>query len=186
MATLIRLTWLLSGSSLLPLVLKSNKQSASKSCSKSWDHASSNLSYNSCKILMKSCKMHNVCSNQDVSEYPPKTSLFPKKMHETTLKTVKKRSVKLAKMLWHHNTKLKACLSLSKYWNIRMMNERTRETSPYYRSQVFGLWGFMHSNLGSFLAFRPLSCPKTLTLIASHETFIHWSFCCYFRAYFCS
>ena len=45
--------------------------------------------------------MHNVCLNQDVSEYPPKTSLFPKKMHETTLKIVKKRSVKLAKMPWH-------------------------------------------------------------------------------------
>ncbi|QHO46602.1 uncharacterized protein DS421_6g188940 [Arachis hypogaea] len=53
-------------------------------------HASSNLSYNSCKILMKSCKVHNVSLNQDVSEYPPKTSLFLKKMHETTLKTVKK------------------------------------------------------------------------------------------------
>ena len=46
-------------------------------------------------------KVHNVCLNQDVSEYLPKTSLFPKKMHETTLKTVKKRSVKLAKMPWH-------------------------------------------------------------------------------------
>ena len=51
---------------------------------------------------MKSCKVHNVCLNQDVSEYLPKTSLFPKEMHETTLKTVKKRSVKLAKMPWHH------------------------------------------------------------------------------------
>ena len=50
---------------------------------------------------MKSCKVHNVCLNQDVSEYLPKTSLFPKEMHETTLKTVKKRSVKLAKMPWH-------------------------------------------------------------------------------------
>ena len=59
--------------------------------------------------------MHNVCLNQGVSEYLPKTSLFPKEMHETILKTVKKRSVKLAKMPWHHNTKLKACLSLSKY-----------------------------------------------------------------------
>ena len=67
--------------------------------------------------------MHNVCLNQGVSEYLPKTSLFPKEMHETTLKTVKKRSMKLAKIPWHHNTKLNACLSLSKYWNKRMMNE---------------------------------------------------------------
>ena len=45
--------------------------------------------------------MHNVCLNQGVGEYLPKTSLFPKEMHETILKTVKKRSVKLAKMPWH-------------------------------------------------------------------------------------
>ena len=40
---------------------------------------------------MKSCKMHNVCLNQGVSEYLPKTSLFPKKMHETTLKNSKEK-----------------------------------------------------------------------------------------------
>ena len=115
-------------------------------------NATSNLSLISCKVLMKSCKVHNVCLNQDVSEYLPKTSLFPKKMHETTLKTVKKRSVKLAKMPWHHNTKLKACLSLSKYWNKRMMNGMPREMSHYYGSYVLWFYGgFMHSNLGSFL-----------------------------------
>ncbi len=114
-------------------------------------HASSNLSYNSCKILMKSCKVHNVCLNQDVSEYLPKTSLFPKKMHETTLKTVKKRSVKLAKMPLHHNTKLKACLSLSKYWNKRMMNGMPKRNESFlWKSCHWFYGGFMHSNLGSF------------------------------------
>ena len=87
---------------------------------------------------MKSCKVHNVCLNQDVSEYLPKKSLFSKKMHETTLKTVKKRSVKLVKIPWHHNTKLKACLSLSKYWNKRMMNGMPREVSHSCGSHVPG------------------------------------------------
>ena len=99
---------------------------------------------------MKPCKVHNVCLNQDVSEYLPKTSLFSKKMHETTLKTIKKRSVKLAKMLWHHNTKLKACLSLSKYWNKRMMNGMPRGNESFlWKSCPWFYGGFMHSNLGS-------------------------------------
>ena len=96
---------------------------------------------------MKSFKVHNVCFNQDVNEYLPKTSLFPKEMHETTLKIVKKRSVKLAKMPWHHNTKLKACLSLSKYQNKRMMNGMPREMS--------------HSCGGHVTDFMVVSCLAT-------------------------
>ena len=61
---------------------------------------------------MKSCKIHNVCLNQGVSEYLPKTSLFPKEMHETILKTVKKRSVKLAKMPWHQALAVKVSETL--------------------------------------------------------------------------
>ena len=80
--------------------------------------------------------MHNVCLNQGLGEYLPKTSLFPKEMHETNLKTVRKRSVKLAKMPWHHNTKLKACLSLSKYWNKRMMNGISRRVSHSCGSHI--------------------------------------------------